>query len=152
MVDEIDLKILDILQSGGRTKRNDLAKAVGLSIPAISDRLRKLEAAGFILGYHAHLNSKLLGKDVTAFIAVIMDSSKRYAPFIDHAKQIDEILECHAVTGEGSYLLKVRTENTTSLERLLARIQSWQGVIGTRTQLVLSSPKESTSIKLPIHQ
>jgi Lrp/AsnC family transcriptional regulator, leucine-responsive regulatory protein len=152
LVDEIDLKILDILQSSGRIKRNDLAETVGLSIPSVSDRLKKLEESGYITGYHAHVDPKKLGKDVTAFIAVIIDSSRRYPSFIEHAHHADDILECHAVTGEGSYLLKIRTENTTSLEKLLAKIQSWPGVMGTRTQLVLSSPKESTQIKLPIHK
>ena len=151
MVDEIDLKILNILQSDGRIKRNQLADAVGLSIPSVSDRLRKLEESGHILGYYAHVNPKKLGKDVTAFIAVIIDSSRHYSSFIEHAEQLEDILECHAITGEGSYLLKIRTENTTSLEKLLAKIQSWPGVMGTRTQLVLSSPKESMQIKLSNH-
>ena len=152
MVDEIDLKILDILQSDGRIKRNHLAETVGLSIPSVSERLKKLEESEYITGYHAHLDPKKLGKDVTAFIAVIIDSSKHYSSFIEHANQSDDILECHAVTGEGSHLLKIRTESTTSLEKLLAKIQSWPGVMGTRTQLVLSSPKESMQINLLIHK
>lgn len=152
MIDEIDIKILDILQNNGRTRRNDLAERVGLSIPSVSERLRKLEEAGYILGYFAHLDPKKLGKDVTAYIAVMVDSSKHFASFIDHANQLEDILECHAITGEGSHLLKIRTENTTTLEKLLAKIQSWPGVMGTRTNLVLSSPKEDTQIKLLNHK
>lgn len=149
MLDEIDLKILDTLQKNGRTRRNDLAEAIKLSLPSASERLRKLEEAGYITGYYARLNPKLLGKDITAFIIVSMDSSKHYSTFVEHANTYDEILECHAITGEGSHLLKVRTENTSTLEKLLAKIQSWQGVTGTRTHLVLSSSKETTYIKLP---
>lgn len=152
MIDEIDIKLLDILQHNGRTRRNELAEKVGLSIPSVSDRLRKLEQGGYVIGYFAHLDPKKLGKDVSAYIAVIVDSSKHYGSFIEHAKQLDEILECHAITGEGSHLLKIRTENMTTLEKLLARIQSWPGVTGTRTHLVLSSPKEHTQIKLPDHK
>jgi Lrp/AsnC family transcriptional regulator, leucine-responsive regulatory protein len=152
LIDDIDFKILEILQSNGRIKRNQLADSVGLSIPSISERLRKLEESGYILGYYAHVNPKKLGKDVTAFIAVIIDSSKHYPSFIEHSNHLEDILECHAITGEGSYLLKIRTEDTTSLEKLLAKIQSWPGVMGTRTQLVLSSPKESMQIKLPNHK
>lgn len=148
MLDETDIKILEILQINGRTRRNDLAEKVGLSIPSTSDRLRKLEEGDYILGYAAILNAKLLGKDITAFIMVKIDSSKHYQTFIDHAKANDEILECHAITGEGSHLLKIRTENTTGLERLLAKIQSWTGVTGTRTNLVLSTSKETTKIKI----
>jgi Lrp/AsnC family leucine-responsive transcriptional regulator len=149
MLDEIDIKILDALQKRGRTRRNDLAEMVKLSLPSVSERLRKLEDTGFIIGYFAHLNPKLLGKDITAFIIVIMDSSKHYASFVEHANAMEEILECHAITGEGSHILKVRTENTSTLEKLLAKIQSWPGVTGTRTLLVLSSSKETTQIKLP---
>jgi Lrp/AsnC family leucine-responsive transcriptional regulator len=147
-LDDIDIKLLHILQENGRTRRNDLAEQVKLSIPSVSERLRKLEEAGYITGYTATVNHKKMGKDITAFIFVIVDSSKHYQSFIDHANAMDEILECHAITGEGSHLLKIRTENTTTLEKLLAKIQSWVGVTGTRTQLVLSSPKETTKITI----
>lgn len=150
MLDDVDVKILETLQKKGRTRRNDLAEIVGLSLPSVSERVRKLEEGGYVLGYHAHLNPKKLGKDVTAFITVTIDSSKHYQSFVERAGAQDEILECHAVTGEGSHLLKIRTDNTASLEKLLAKIQSWAGVSGTRTHLVLSSPKETVQIKLSI--
>jgi Lrp/AsnC family transcriptional regulator, leucine-responsive regulatory protein len=148
MFDEIDTKILELLQRKGRTKRNDLAEAVGLSIPSVGDRLKKLEDSGVIHGYHAVLDAKKLGKDITAFIFVTVDSSKHFNQFIDHANGFDEILECHAITGEGSHLLKIRTTNTASLERLLAKIQAWSGVTSTRTNLVLSTSKETTRIRV----
>lgn len=148
MIDEIDVKILEALQKNGRTKRNDLADAVGLSIPSVSERLKKLEDSQIIRGYHADVDAKKLGRDVTAFIFVTIDSSKHYGQFIDHAGTLDEILECHAITGEGTHLLKVRTTHTASLEKLLAKIQSWAGVVSTRTDLVLSSSKETTRIRI----
>ncbi len=151
-LDDIDIKIIEILQKNGRTRRNDLSDAVGLSMPSVSERLRKLEESGYITGYSAQVNHKKLGKDITAFITVIVDSSKHYHSFIEHASGIDEILECHAITGEGSHLLKIRTENTTTLEKLLAKIQSWVGVTGTRTHLVLSTSKETTHIKFNSHK
>jgi len=147
-MDDIDLKILDILQERGRTRRNELAEAVGLSLPSVSERLRKLEEQGIIKGYHAELDYRRLGKDVTAFVFVTVDSSKHYAQFIEHAIALDDVLECHAITGEGTHLLKARTDNTASLEKLLSRIQSWTGVVSTRTHLVLSSRKETGSIRL----
>ena len=148
LFDNIDLKILDILQKNGRTKRNELAEAVGLSLPAASERLRKLEEQGVVLGYHAQLDPARLGKDITAFVLVTVDSSRHYQSFLDHAASNDEILEVHAVTGEGTHLLKIRTENTRSLERLLSKIQAWAGVVRTSTSMVLSSPKESYRLKL----
>ncbi len=147
-IDDIDLALLDILQKNGRTRRSELADSVGLSIPSISERLRKLEDNGYITGYSAKVDHVKLGKDITAFIMVTVDSSKHYHAFVEHAHSIDEILECHAITGVGSHLLKIRTENTASLERLLARIQSWTGVHGTQTHLVLSTSKETTTIKI----
>lgn len=148
MLDAIDVKILEILQKEGRKRRNDLADAVGLSLPSVSDRLRKLEENEIITGFHAKLDAKKLGKDITAFIFVAVDSSKHYAAFLEHAREVDEILECHAITGEGTHLLKVRTTNTASLERLLARIQAWSGVTRTQTDVVLSTAKETTRIRI----
>jgi Lrp/AsnC family leucine-responsive transcriptional regulator len=147
-LDEIDAKILEILQRNGRTRRNDLAEKVGLSLPSVSERLRKLEDNGTITGYFATVDARKLGRDITAFIFVTSDSSKHYGQLVDHAAALDDILECHAITGEGSHLLKVRTANTTSLERLLAKIQAWPGVLSTRTNLVLSTSKESMRIKV----
>ncbi|MBP1647943.1 MAG: transcriptional regulator, AsnC family [Bacteroidetes bacterium] len=147
-LDEIDAKILEILQRNGRTRRNDLAEKVGLSLPSVSERLRKLEENRTITGYYATIDARKLGRDITAFIFVTSDSSKHYTQLVDHAAGLDEILECHAITGEGSHLLKVRTSNTASLERLLAKIQSWPGVLSTRTNLVLSTSKETMRIKV----
>jgi Lrp/AsnC family leucine-responsive transcriptional regulator len=81
-------------------------------------------------------------------VFVSIDSSKNYPLFIERVMDVDEILECHSITGEGSHLLKVKTENTSTLEKLLARIQSWPGVTGTRTNIVLSTIKETTKIKI----
>jgi Lrp/AsnC family leucine-responsive transcriptional regulator len=149
MLDDIDLTIIDVLQQNGRTRRNDLAERVGLSLPSVSDRLRKLEKLGYITGYHATVDAKRLGKDITAFVFVSVDSSRHYHQFIEHAAGQDDILECHAITGEGTHLLKVRTANTASLEKLLSRIQAWSGVVSTRTDLVLSTAKETLRVKVP---
>ncbi|HWP82030.1 MAG TPA: Lrp/AsnC family transcriptional regulator [Bacteroidota bacterium] len=151
-LDDIDRKILEILQKNGRTRRNDLSEKVGLSLPAASERLRKLEEAGYIQGYFAKINHKLLGKDITAFVVVTVDSSKHFGSFLDHASSTDEVLECHAVTGDGTHLIKIRTENTESLEKLLAKIQSWQGVVKTTTMIVLSTSKETMRIKVHNHK
>lgn len=147
-LDDVDRKLLDVLQEQGRTRRNALAEMTGLSIPAISDRLKKLEDGGFITGYRAVLDPRKLGRDVTAFIGVTVDSPKNYKILLNHARDAEDVIECHAVTGEGTHLLKVRTKNTESLEKLLSRIQSWQGVVRTMTRVVLSSHKETTRISV----
>ena len=147
-IDETDLILLNILQMQGRTKRNELAEKVNLSIPSVSERLRKLEEDGVIRGFNAVLDARKVGLEVMAFIFLTTESSKSYPKVIEHAQKEEEVLECHAITGEGSHLLKVRTQNTSALESLLSRIQSWPGVLSTRTSLVLSSPKETTVLPL----
>lgn len=148
MLDDIDIKILNILQKSGRTKRNKLAEEVGLSIPSVSERLNKLEEKGIIDGYYAKLNKKNFGYDIMAYIIVVMDSSKHYKNLISKVEKIPEILECHSVLGEGSHLLKAIVKNTEALEKLLSEIQSWTGVTSTKTTFVLSTVKETSEIKI----
>jgi len=148
VLDKIDLKILSSLQQNGRKRRNELADEVGLSLPSVSERMRKLEDRGFIKGYTAHLNAKMLGKDILAFVFVSIDTSKHYEDFLKHVDDNPEILECHAVTGEGSHMLKISTANAASLEGILSTIQSWRGVLGTRTSIVLSTRKETSHISI----
>ena len=146
--DEIDINILELLQNNARVKRNEIAEKIGLSLPSVTDRMNKLEENGIIERYITKLNHKNLGKDITAFIFVTSDSSTHYKDFISHALQNHEILECHSVTGDGSHILKIRTDSTSSLEKLLAKIQSWKGVRSTRTSIVLSSHKEGFTLDL----
>jgi Lrp/AsnC family leucine-responsive transcriptional regulator len=149
-LDEIDVQLLMLLQDDARTSQHDLAEAIGLSSPATGERLRKLVERGVIRQFAAILDPKALGLDVTAFITVGIDGSDYYADFVKNALDTPEILQCHAVTGGGSHMLKVRTASTSSLERLLAKIQAWPGVSSTRTSVVLSSAKESTKIVLTV--
>ncbi len=145
-MDKIDVQILDILQREGRIQRNKIAEQVGLTIPAVSERMRKLEQKGIISGYHAKVNNSKIGKDVTAFVFVITTPSKKYNSFVDNTHKVSDIIECHSITGEGSHLLKIQTDNTMTLEKLLSDIQSWDGVLQTRTYIALSSYKEFSSL------
>jgi len=147
-MDQIDIIILDILQKEGRTKRNVLAEAVGLSLPSLSERLKKLEESKIIEGYYTKLNKKSFGYDLMVFITVIMQSSKNFSELVKNVKATPEILECHSVLGEGSHILKVLAKDTESLEKLLSKIQSWPGVERTVTSFVLSTIKETTIIKI----
>lgn len=148
MIDALDIKILNILQNNGRTKRNQIAEEVGLSIPSVSERLKKLEENGIIEGYFARLNKKSFGYDIMAYILVMMESSKHYKSLLNKVENIPVILECHSVLGEGSHLLKAVTKNTESLEKLLGEIQSWPGVMATKTTFVLSTVKETTVLDI----
>ena len=148
MLDDLDIKILNILQQRGRTKRNELAEVVGLSIPSISDRLHKLEEKGIIEGYYTKLSKKSFGYDIMVYILVMMESSKHYKGLISRIEKIPSIIECHSVLGEGSHLLKAIVKNSESLEKLLGDIQSWPGVMSTKTTFVLSTIKETTVIDI----
>ncbi|MEO9884911.1 MAG: Lrp/AsnC family transcriptional regulator [Balneola sp.] len=150
LLDDIDISILNHLQENGRAQRNQIAELVGLSVPSVSERMRKLEERGLITDYNAILNSKEFHFDITAFMFVEVDGSDNYPSFVEEAQKEKEILECHSITGDGSHFLKVRTKNTSSFERLLSRIQAWRGVHKTRSNLVLSSFKETRV--LPIEQ
>lgn len=148
LLDEIDIIILNHLQSEGRAQRNRIAEIVGLSVPSVSDRMRKLEEKGLIEGYRAVLNAKKFNFDITAFLFVQVDGSENYPDFIEKAKAHPNILECHSITGDGSHILKVRTQNTASFERFLSQIQSWDGVRKTRSNIVLSSYKETRALHI----
>ncbi|HEY2988333.1 MAG TPA: Lrp/AsnC family transcriptional regulator [Candidatus Binatia bacterium] len=147
MLDQIDLKILSILQNQGRTHLADIAKEVDLSSPAVMERVKKLETQGVIKGYQAVLDPKKMGKDVAAFVGVSVSHQKYIDGFASYVTRQHDVLECHHVTGEESFILKVKTANTDSLEKLLAEIRSVEGVTGTITKVVLSSVKESQKLE-----
>jgi Lrp/AsnC family leucine-responsive transcriptional regulator len=148
MLDDLDIKMLNMLQRRARTKRNELAEAVELSIPSVSERLHKLETNGVIEGYYTKLNRKVFGFDIMAYILVVMESSKHYKSLITHVEKKPEILECHSVLGEGSHLLKALVKNSEALEKLLSEIQAWTGVVSTKTTFVLSTLKDTTALAI----
>jgi Lrp/AsnC family transcriptional regulator, leucine-responsive regulatory protein len=148
MLDDLDYKVLRILQHSGRTKRNELAESVGLSIPSVSERLHKLEQKGIIEGYYAKLNKKAFGLDIMSFIHVNMESSKHYKDLVNRVMKMPQILECYSILGEGSHILKALVKNTEALEKLLGEIQAWPGVVSTKSTFILSTIKETTDIDI----
>ncbi len=145
-IDDTDVRILELLQENGRIKRSRIAEDVGLSVPTVSDRMRKLEERGVLVGYTAQLSPKRLHVDITAFIRVRIDGSEHYAGFVKAVTEMAEVQELHSVTGEGSHMLKIRTKSTTTLESLLARLQALPGVHGTTTSIVLTTLKETSTL------
>ncbi len=126
----------------------DIAGEVELSAPAVMERVKKLEAGGGIKGYQALLDSKKVGKDVTAFIGVSVGNHGDIDKFAAQMLQHHDVLECHHVTGDESFILKVKSANTGSLEKLLGEIRSVEGVTRTVTKIVLSTAKESQTLEL----
>ena len=147
-MDEKDKLILSLLQKDGRMTASEMAEKVDLSVPAVTERMRKLTEGGVLKEFRAVLDAKKVGYDVTAYILLDMSSSNSYGDMVQYAQDNDEVLECHSITGEGSHILKVRTHDTSSLESLLRNIQSWPGVIRTHTMIVMSTFKEATYLQL----
>ena len=147
-MDATDQRLVDLLQKNGRATQLELAKAVGLSQPAIAERIRKLEERGVITGYAARVDATRLGLDVTAFIGVGIEHPRFFLGFAKKVKALAEVLECHRVAGEDSYVLKVKTRNTRTLDRLLVQVlRTIPGVTRTQTTIVLASIKEGTYIE-----
>jgi len=144
VVDEIDIKILQQLMVQGRITWSELASLLQLSAPATADRVRRLEEKGIIQSYAALVNPELIGCSITAFIAVTLDRPAHQQGFLDLVNQLPEIQECHHVTGDDDYLLKVRCASTRSLEALISnQIKGLPGILRTRTTLALSTVKET---------
>mgnify|MGYP001331899289 FL=1 len=148
-LDQVDRDILNILQIEGRSSASYIAEGIGMSIPAVTDRIKKLQDLGVIVGFTTLLDHRKIGLDISAFITIISESSSHYNDVVREANKTSEIVQCFTTTGNGSHVLLAITENTHSLEKLLRTIQGWPGVIRTETQMILSSYKNINSIQIP---
>lgn len=144
--DAIDLRILDLLQENCKQPLAQIGEKVGLTASTVMERIHKLEQAGVITGYAAQVDARRVGKDVCAFIGVSINHPEAIAAFEREIGRIDEVLDCHHVTGEHTLLLKVKTENTQTLEQLLDGMRSIDGVTRTETMVVLSTHTERTRV------
>ncbi|HLK99204.1 MAG TPA: Lrp/AsnC family transcriptional regulator [Myxococcaceae bacterium] len=152
-MDALDHSILDLLQRDGRATQLEISRTVGLSQPAVAERIRKLEERGVITGYTARVDAKKLGKDITAFIGVTIEHPKYFEGFAKKVMALPEILEAHRVAGQDSYILKVKTSNTRTLDLLLVEtLRMIAGVTKTNTTIVLSSIKEETHVQVSPEQ
>ena len=145
-IDNTDRSILNILQIDGRTSASYIADNLGISIPTVTERIKKMQDTGVIQGIHAVVDPKKIGLDVAALITLISESSVHYNQITEAASSAAEVVQCLSTTGKGSHMLLVVTKNSESLEDLLREIQSWPGVTRTETQVVLSSYKLVQSI------
>jgi Lrp/AsnC family transcriptional regulator, leucine-responsive regulatory protein len=148
-LDPIDYKILDLLQHDARSTQVQIAEAVRLSQPSVADRIRKLDASGVVLGYVARLDPRRMGNDIRAFVGVRISHPRHHDAFTRRIDQIADVLECHRVAGLDSYLLKVVSRNTESLDELISgTLRRIPGVTRTTTTIVLATVKETTVVPL----
>ena len=149
-LDATDLCILAILQRNCKRPLAEIGRQVGLSAPAVMERVHKLEGAGVIRSYRAHLNARALGIDVTAFVGVSTGHVAATEEVEREIAVLPEVLECHHVTGAHTLMLKVKTRDTSSLENLIGRIRAVEGVTGTETGVVLSTRIEGGELALDV--
>lgn len=148
-MDTVDIHILERLQQDGRATQLELAKEVGLSQSSVAERIRKLEEKGIIRGYAAKVDALMLGKEITAFVGVSLDHPRYFDEFAAAIKDIDEVLECHRVAGDDSYLLKVKTTSPATLDDLLVgALRTLPGVTRTHTTIALRSLKEDSFVRV----
>ena len=147
-IDDIDRQILISLQQEGRRTASEIANELNLTVPTITERIRKLQDGSVIKAFQAIIDPRSVGLDVTAIITVISSSSDKYKNVIEKVKETPEVIQCFSTTGMGSLMLWVATENSQTLEELLRKIQSWPNVTRTETQVILST--YNTRHQLPI--
>ena len=144
-----DARILEILQRDGRRPYADLGTEVGMSGPSAHERVKKLEARGVIRGYAAVVDPSALGYDILAFSWITQAPGTTSHDLTDAFAAIPEIEECHHITGEADYLIKVRARNTRDLERVLHQVQATPNVFQTETDVVFSSGFERRALRVP---
>jgi len=146
-MDAIDRKILEYVQEKGRDTYAEIGAAVGLSVSAINERLKKLERAGTIKGWGARVDAKAVGQGVLAFMLLLIDRPENEKGLVDAICALPQVLECHHITGEWSYLVKLRLSDVSEIETVLAdTIKQNPGAIRTHTLLALSSRKETAAL------
>lgn len=148
---EVDRKILMLLQENGRLSNVELSRQINLSPPATHGRVKRLEDQGFIKGYTAILDHAKIGYDMLCFINVRMEAKPREGDgdFRTIVMDMPEVLECHQITGEYDYLLKVAVADQRALEQFVVdRLTPTSGVGRIYTSLVLSEVKDSAAYTL----
>jgi Lrp/AsnC family transcriptional regulator, leucine-responsive regulatory protein len=141
-VDSTDRRIVDLLRANGRLSYAELARQVGLSGPAVHERVGKLESAGIILAYRAAVDPDSVGLGVTAFIGIVQAADSEIEDIVASMSALPDIESCYFLAGSESFLLKVRVATIGGLERLIVQLNRIPGVAATRTTIALSTKWE----------
>ncbi|NJN64015.1 MAG: Lrp/AsnC family transcriptional regulator [Acidobacteria bacterium] len=148
-LDDLDRRILDILQEDARRSRAEIGREVGLSAAAVHERIKKLERSGVVRQYAALLDPERARCDLLAFVQVFIEHPRHEAILLREVVAMSEVQECHRITGAATVLLKVRAADRRGLQRLiLDRLNAMEGIRGTETVLVLSTAKETPRLHL----
>ncbi len=151
LIDNIDRRILASLQENGRISNVALSRRVNLSPTPCLERVKRLERAGYIEGYHAHLNAQMLGAGLLIFVQVLLDKTTPdvFSKFSSSLKSFDAVQECHMVAGGFDYLLKLRFDNMVAYRQFLGNeLTALPGIMQTHTYIVMEEVKHSSAIPL----
>lgn len=153
-LDETDIKILEILQENGRITNAKLAEMIKLSPAPTLERVKKLEKAGYILGYHARLNEKALGIGISAYmlVSVIRQEDKGKKSFYEQIKNINEIVECHQITGAADYIIRLYFQNMEEFDKFVReKLTQMDCVLQTQTLVIIKTYKDQKKIPIPCY-
>ena len=139
MMDRINLDILRCLRENARCKASDISQQVNLSVSAVIERIRRMEAAGVIRQYTVLIDPKQVGNDLTALMEVSLGHPMHYDDFVENIRKHPNVAECHYLTGEFDFLLKI-------IEQIHRTIKSLPGVSATKTHFVLKTIKDETAM------
>ena len=148
-LDGLDAQLLRLIQEDGRRSYAELGAAVGISGPAAHERVKKLEARGVVTGYGARVSAEAVGLGVLAFTWVTQAPGTVATDLTGDFAAIPEIEECHHITGEADYLMKIRASDTRDLERVIKAVQATRHVFSTETDVVFSTAFEDRPIQPP---
>lgn len=148
MINEIDMKILNILRENARISNADIARMMNMAPSAVLERVRKLENNGYVSGYETRLDYKKLGLKLTAFIELLTSETIGSTDIGYKLAKLPFIQEIYSVSGDYCYLIKVRVADSDALAELLSKMGQIKGIKSSKTTLVLKPVKESSSIEL----
>ena len=147
------MKALALLQTDGRLSWTDLADHLGISGPAAAERVTRLRERGVIREFVTVVDPEAVGFGITAFVAVSIESPRQRASFLERIASVKEIQECHHVTGDDDYLLKLRCRNVRDLDRVInEEVKTIKGILRTRTNIVLRTSKETVALPLDVEK
>lgn len=142
-IDGTAWQLLEVLQQDGRLSYAELGRRVGMSLSAVAERIKRLEDAGVITGYHARVNPEALGLPLTALVGLKLPASQ-YKRFLEQAEELPEVRECHHITGDDAFIIKVQVSSMAKLEETIGKLSRFGQ---TRTSVIMSSPICKTFLK-----
>lgn len=148
-LDTTDLQILNLVQENARMSYGEISEQVGLSVSSVNERLKKLQQKEVIIKYCTQISVEKVGLDTLAFVQILINDPQTEDGFLKKINTLDEVLECHCISGDFSFMLKVRCESPPHLEQFLReKIKTIPGVGRTNSIIALNTSKEK--MKLPI--